>query len=83
MRSVTKAMPIKFVHGKCHIKKWKAVKLPYPVSYYACLSHNLFLIPLEADTHRHTPTFADETISRNQAHVDCRPMWAWFKIIVY
>ena len=28
---VTKAMAIQFIDGKCHIKKQKAVKLPYLV----------------------------------------------------
>ena len=31
MGSVTKAMPIQFSDSKSRIKKWRGIKLPYPV----------------------------------------------------
>ena len=39
------------------------------LSGYVCLLHDLLLMPSGVDTctHTHTPTFTDETISRNQA----------------
>ena len=39
--------------------------------YYTCFSRDLLLMPSGADTHthKHTPTFADETISQNQMRV--------------
>ena len=72
MGIVTKATPIQFTDGKSGIKKRRGRKTALP-GYYACLSRDLLLMALGADTHTrthartHTPTFADETISRNQA----------------
>ena len=67
MGSVTKAMPIQFIDSKSHIKKWRGCKTPLS-GYYACLSRDLLLMALGADTHTHTPMFTDKTISKNQAH---------------
>ena len=53
--SVTKAMPIQFIDGKCHIKKQKSHKTPL-FSYYAYLSFDLSLKPSGADTHTLTYT---------------------------
>ena len=66
-RSVTKAMSIQFIDGKCHIKKRKSRKTALS-GYYVCLSHDLLLMSSGAGTHihTHTPTFMDKTISRNQ-----------------
>ena len=36
-------------------------------SYYAWFSRDLLVMSSGVDTHTHTPTFADEMISRNQA----------------
>ena len=70
MGSITKAMPIQFIDSKSRIKKWRGHKTALS-SYYACLSRDLLLMASGADTHTHTPTFADETISRNQAARTC------------
>ena len=45
--SVTKAMLIQFIAGKCHIKKQKGRKAALS-SYYAWLSCDLLLMPSEA-----------------------------------
>ena len=66
MCSVTKAMPIQFIDGKSHIKKWRGHKTALS-SYYGCLSRDLLLMP-SGWTHTHTPAFADKTILRSQAH---------------
>ena len=79
MRSVTMAMPIQFNDQKCHIKKQKSHKTAL-FNYYACLSCDLLLILLRADTHTHTLAFADETISKNQVHAGHRLAHTWFKI---
>ena len=50
----TKATPIYFIDGKCHIKKLKSCKTAL-TGYYACFSCELLLMPLEVDTH--IPTF--------------------------
>ena len=68
MRIVTKATAIQFIDGKCHIKKQKSLKIALS-GYYACVSRDLLLVPLGADTNANIPTFADK-ISRNQA---CAP----------
>ena len=47
--------------------------------YYTCLSCDLLLMPSGADTHTHTPSFTDETISRNQARAGLQPTHTWFK----
>ena len=44
MCSVTKAIPIQFIDGKCHIKKWRGRKTALS-SYYACLSCDLLIMP--------------------------------------
>ena len=73
---VTKATPIQFINSKCHIKKRKSHKTALS-RYYACLSRDLLLMPLEADTqthtqaHTHTPTFANETISKTRSVQAC------------
>ena len=74
-------MPIQFIDSKCHIKKWKSRKTAL-FNYYTWLSHNLLLMLSGAGTHTHTPTFADEMISRNQAHAGRRPVRVWFKKLV-
>ena len=63
--SVTKATSIQFINDRSHIKKQRGCKTALS-GYYACLSRDLLLMPSGADTHTHTPTFVDETISRNQ-----------------
>ena len=65
--SVTKATPIQFTDSKIGTKKQRGRKTALPC-YYACLSCDLLLMASGADTHTYTPTFVDETISRNQAH---------------
>ena len=50
------------------MKKWRCRKTALS-GYYACFSRDLLLMPLGADTHTYTPTFAEETISRNQSRV--------------
>ena len=79
MGSVTKATPIQFIDSKSRIKKRRDYKTALS-SYYACLSRDLLLMASGwTHTHIHTPTFADEMISRNQACVGRRPSRAWFK----
>ena len=46
----TKAKPIQFIDGKCHIKKRKSHKTALS-GYYAYVSHDLLLMPSGADTH--------------------------------
>ena len=53
MGSVTKAMPIQFIDGNSHLKKQRSHKTAL-FGYYACLSRNLLLMALGADTHTHT-----------------------------
>ena len=65
MRCVTKATPIQFISGKCHIKKHKGCKTALS-SYYACFSCNLLLMSSGVDTRTHTPMFMDKMISRSQ-----------------
>ena len=69
MGSVTKATSIQFIDSKIRIKKQRGRKTALS-GYYACLSRDLSLMALGADTHTHThtPTFTDETILRNQAN---------------
>ena len=67
MGSVTKAMPIQFINSKSRIKKRSGRKTALS-GYYTCLSHDLLLMASGVDTHTHTPTFVEETISRNQVH---------------
>ena len=79
MGSVTKATPIQFINSKNHIKKWRGHKTALS-GYYTCLSRDLLLMASgRKHTHTHTPTFANETFSRNQARVGRRPVRAWFK----
>ena len=79
MCRVTKAAPIQFINSRCYIKKRKSCK-PCLSGYYACSSHDLLLMPSgQTHTHTHTPMSADETISRNQAHMGLWPECTWFK----
>ena len=55
MGSVTKATPIQFINGKSRIKKRKGRKSALS-GYYACLSCDLLLMALGADTQTHTYT---------------------------
>ena len=68
LHSVTMAMPIQFIDGKSHLKKWKGHKIALS-GYYTCLSHDLLSMASGMDTHTHTPMFVDEMILRNQAHM--------------
>ena len=70
MRSVTKATPVQLIDARSHMKKQRCRKTALS-GYYACFSRDLLLMPSGADTHTHThtPTFMDETISRNQTCV--------------
>ena len=52
MDSVTKATPIQFIDGKSRINKRRGHKTALS-GYYACLSRDLLLMPLGADTHIH------------------------------
>ena len=74
MHSAIKAMPIQFIDSKCHVKKWKSCKIALS-SYYTCLSRDLLLMPLRADTHTDTQKskFTDEMISRNQVRMLSMP----------
>ena len=65
--SVTKVTPIQFIDGRSHVNKRRCRKTALS-GYYACFSRDLLLIP-RGWTHTHTPTFVDETISRNQMRV--------------
>ena len=82
MHIVTKATAIHFIDGQCHIKKQKSRKTALS-GYYACVSHDLLLVPSGADTNTHTHanilTFAAEMISRNQVRTGLRPTRVWFK----
>ena len=80
MRSVTKATPIQFIDSKTHLKKQRSRKTTLS-GYYSCLSRDLLLMPLGVDTHKHTPTFTDETISINQAHNGMPPTQLWFNYV--
>ena len=51
--SVTKATPIQFIDSKSRIKKRRGRKAALS-SYYACLSRDLLLMALGADTHTFT-----------------------------
>ena len=53
MGSATKATPIQFIDRKSRIKKWRDRKTTLS-GYYACLSRDLLLMALRADTHTHT-----------------------------
>ena len=66
MRTVTKAMIIQFIDGKCHIMKRKSCKTVLS-GYYTCVSRDLLLMALGADTHTHT-NVRTKMISRNQVH---------------
>ena len=55
MGSVTKATPIQFTDGKSGTKKRRGCKTVLP-GYYTCLSHDLLLMALGADTYTHTYT---------------------------
>ena len=46
-------MAIQFINGKCHIKKRKSLKTALS-GYYACVLRDLLLMPLGADTRKHT-----------------------------
>ena len=89
-RCVTKATPIHFIDGKCHINQLKSGK-----SHKTCLTNHtesishhitpLVIIALGADiqTHRHTRKHTNtqtKAISRNQARAGLSPACAWFKI---
>ena len=65
MRIVTKATTIQFIDGKCHIKKRKSRKTALS-SYYACVSCDLLLVPLGADTYKHTQTYQCSQMKRFQ-----------------
>ena len=65
IRTVTKAMVIHFIDGKCHIIKRKSHKTALS-GYYACVSCDVLLMASGADTHTHTDV-RTKTISRNQA----------------
>ena len=56
--SITKATHIQFIDGKSHIKKQRGHKTALS-GYYACLSHDLLLMALGADTHTHTHTYTN------------------------
>ena len=69
MRTVTKATAIQFIDGKCHIMKQKNHKTALS-SYYACVSCDLLLMALRADTQTDKHTHTDvqtKMILRNQA----------------
>ena len=57
MRTVTKAMAIHFIDGKCLIKKWKSLKTT--LSDYTCVLLDLLLM-LSEWTHIHTHTYQHE-----------------------
>ena len=65
-------MPIQFIDGRSHIKKRRGHKTAL-LDYYACLSRDLLLMSLGADTHTHTPTFVDETIQETRRAWVCSP----------
>ena len=70
MHNVTKATPIQFINGMCHIKKQKGHKTALS-GYYVCRSRDLLLMPSGADTHTYTPMFVDKNDFRNPD--TCRP----------
>ena len=73
---ITKAMPIHFINGKCHIKKLirKSPKTCL-TNLIGSISHHIMLliiIALRADPHRgtqaHILTSQTKAISKNQVH---------------
>ena len=75
-RTVTMAMAIQFITGKCHIIKQKSYKTALS-SYYAYVSHDLLLMA-SGRTHTYTPT------RKQKQFQETRCMWpkaahAWFK----
>ena len=84
MHSVTKVMPIQFMNSKCHIKKRKSCKTALS-SYYACLSHDLLLMPLGVDRHTHIYQRSQEKRVQETRHMKpgaCRLACTWFFEIV-
>ena len=79
MRIVTTAMAIQFIDGKCHIKKRKSHKTTLS-DYYACVSHDLLLMPSEVDTHTHAhiPTHEQKRFQETR-HARPKATHAWFK----
>ena len=53
--TVTKAMDIQFINGKCHIKKRKSRKTALS-GYYTCVSRELLLMASGANTQTDTQT---------------------------
>ena len=74
MHSVTKATPIQFINGRSHMKKQRCHKTSLS-GYYTYFSYDLLLMPSGVDTHTHTQTFVDKTIS----HVRPSATRTWFK----
>ena len=65
MHIVTKATAIQFINDKCHIKKWKSRKTALS-GYYACISCDLLLMALGADTHTCVQTYRRSWTKRFQ-----------------
>ena len=86
MCCVTKATPIHFTDGKCHIKQLKSGKSrTYLTNHTLSISHHvmpLVINSLGADTHTHMHTCRCaqiKAISRNQVRTGLWLAHAWFK----
>ena len=73
---VTKATPIHFINGKCHIKKLKSYRTDL-TSYLGCISYELLLMPSLSS--RYTTNSWTKAISRNQASTSLQLVHTWLK----
>ena len=81
---VTKAMPIYFINGKCHIKQLKSVK-SHKNGLYHAIPHHWIIMHLEADTtHRHTNGHMNQSNFKKTG--TCQPhrlACAWIKNVKF
>ena len=77
MHTVTKAMAIQFIDGKCHIMKRKSRKTVLS-GYYTCVSRNLLLMASGAGTHTHISTGEQKRFQETR-RVGPLAARAWFK----
>ena len=77
-RSVTKAMAIHFIDGKCHVQKWRCCKTALS-GYYAWLSFDLLLMPSRADTLIHQRSWTKQFQETSYAWSAGPSARTWFK----